>query len=290
MDRPKESAGGGGAASGAPAPERDAAAGTTRNVLRDADQFEPAVNEFRGKVAARKIQKTFREFQAKEAAKSPLVDSKAKAVIEREMKVVNSIIEHSGVAHLVNLRGVQPPQDQSRELQRKIQDMNQRQSRINWRRKDPSIVSKMAGFIDDRLGNCAESAQLLGMFLKQSGELGDSLKSKVRVAALQTPEDHSFVIVGDPASEDECLVVDPWIMYLDLPATPGFRPEAVPADARDRGFMGSLKQYLVFLEAHADGHYVIKGCSHELMYVAPRADENEREQIVAFARQKLEKL
>lgn len=231
--------------------------------------------------AAEKIQRAYKTFVNKIASRSQLVDRKSKAIIEQDMIAVNEIIDYSDSAIIVNA-GAHTEWSKAAN-----KDQQYRLGIIRRNQRLPDHFSQMIATVDDRAGNCGEAAKLLAIFLKQNSTLPPDLKSNIHVAFLQQPEDHAFVVIGEPQNEDECLVVDPWIKYLDLPAKEGFRPNSISAQDRKRGYIGSLKGYKMFLEQHADGHYVKKGEPHLLVRHDWWISEIQQKMIVAHAQQKL---
>lgn len=219
--------------------------------------------------AATKIQQTFRGYALRKNLSKMPISLKDRSVILDDMKHVNRLIEKSSTAQYVN--GV--PLEAILPLHAAIGG-----------HQGSSPIECYKGFIDDRVGNCGDCAKLLYIFLKQNKNLSPELRAQVKVARLEYPDDHIFVIIGKLNSPD-VMIVDPWIRYLNLPAKEGFRSKSVLATAkeRERGFMGTKEEYKKFIKNHEDGNFLRKGGSHKIRIDTFSCDEDLQKEIVAHA-------
>ncbi|WP_034916758.1 hypothetical protein [Erwinia sp. 9145] len=59
-----------------------------------------------------------------------------------------------------------------------------------------------------RVGNCGELAMICGQLIASSG-----LNQPVSVMETKGKVDHTYVVIGDPASKDEKVIADPWALF-----------------------------------------------------------------------------
>lgn len=101
----------------------------------------------------------------------------------------------------------------------------------------------------NKVAPCRELAQILYLVLKNDENLPIEFRSNLQVKQLAPPNNHVMLQSGN-------IIIDPWIKYLDLKATSGFRKNAVLGINRTRGFIGTTKEYSEFLNMHKDGRFV----------------------------------
>jgi len=117
------------------------------------------------------------------------------------------------------------------------------------RNSDSNPLSIYKALIDQKIGSCGELSSLLYVLLSHEPMIDLSQLHICQLESESDRYDHAFIVMGNLSAPQECLVLDPWIKYLDLNKNET-RPCFVAAEERERGFMGSGKDYFDFLSHH----------------------------------------
>ncbi len=215
--------------------------------------FNPLIISTVQNTAANKIQAHFKDYQMRHTNEflSPenkkLVDIKTKDIITNYMKKINNLIKFSPSAEVVN----------------RVLSMKDINSMIekNQFAKQNNRVSYLNNCIENRIANCMQLSMFLYILIENDHNL-QFLNKDLHLIKLKQPDDHVFLLIGNP-DDNNSLVIDPWIKYLNLDIRIGFRKYPVNADKRSQGFIGTKTQYLNFINKHQDGRYLNFYSQHE---------------------------
>ena len=198
--------------------------------------------------AATGIQRAFTHYKSHVA-----VDLASRKIVVEHMKSVNALILNSATAYQVN-----GETDDYDPLSKLTDDEWDRFEEL----LDPynAFVCGVDDLTSDDLKEflrlsckvqtlvCNGLAMTLAVKLRADTNLPQKVREDVRVCEVGG---HVMCSIGDPQNDDS-IIVDPWIRYLNLDSQKNWRPEMVRWDAqiRERGFMGSVAQYKKFLTDH----------------------------------------
>lgn len=132
---------------------------------------------------------------------------------------------------------------------------------------------------NEKFGNCGEQAYLLFYLIREHPEIPQNFKNQTKVVQLQFPEDHTFVIIGK-TSDDNAIVIDPWIKFINLIPREGHRKDISLAETRTRGFLGKRSQYVKFLNDHPDGEYIKKNRNHNIIHSPLQIDKSIYQEVL----------
>lgn len=240
--------------------------------------------------AATKISSVFKGYMTRsELNPNKVCDSKTKKIISEEMIFINQKIAHSVSAAAVNSMLFQSYGEEEKEnlgqdiyysyLAQKINAtetkwndeflklvdfLNEEPSYYNHLSKDQLILLIKEPY--QKLSMvCDTFAMYLAIKLRENPEIPMHVKDQIKICRSQG---HVFVCIGNPEDEINSLVVDPWIHYLFLAPTPGYRPcfLDIKSEGRKNGFLGSVQEFKKFLAAHPN-MYVPAGSDLTITYL-----------------------
>lgn len=119
-----------------------------------------------------------------------------------------------------------------------------------------------------KFGNCMEQALAMYLLIKNNPKLSSELKEATNLTRLASPDDHTFVVIGD-INDPESLVIDPWLKFVNFPPKPGFRQTKVLNTDKQAGFIGKKAEYFNFINNHEDGIFIEKKHVHQLKLINP---------------------
>lgn len=198
--------------------------------------------------SAFKIQSNFRAYIARHtnesSGRNEVVDFKIKRILYSMMKEVVNYFKLVPSAEKVN----------------RTRDSDDPIARILRQNLEKSVREK-------RFGNCQEQAELLFHLIRNHPQIPDDVKKKLCLGKLAHPDDHAFVIIRKSDTiDDESIIIDPWLKFVDFDAAHGYRASQVIAKDKERGFFGSNSQYKKFLSVHEDGTYIEKNVQHHVVF------------------------
>lgn len=118
-------------------------------------------------------------------------------------------------------------------------------------------VKSLLELAQNKSANCEGYAIILYCLIMEDPEIDHEFKETVRIAALKKPEDHVFV-TSLPKGKN-LQVHDGWFHLVNFKRVISYRKDEVLSKDKSRGYDGDSESYIKFLDAHADGIYVIKG-------------------------------
>jgi hypothetical protein len=226
--------------------------------------------------ASTKISSVFKGYMTRsELNPSKVCDSKTKRIISEEMTSINKKITHSSSAYTANgilLNGILLNTYSYEEKSTLGQyvcyfylEQEIKRADTKWSSNFRELMKKDAFEYEDLSQDqltliiketyqnsymvCDTFAMYLAIKLRENPEIPIHVKDQIKICKCQG---HVFVCIGDPKDERNSLVVDPWIHYLFLVPTPGYRPYFldVKSEGRKNGFLGSIQEFKKFLAAH----------------------------------------
>ncbi|MDQ5921906.1 MAG: hypothetical protein QG673_1965, partial [Pseudomonadota bacterium] len=116
---------------------------------------------------------------------------------------------------------------------------------------------------------CNDLAMALAILIRADNQLTIEIKQNTHVCKVGG---HVMCCIGKP-NDPNSIIIDPWIRYLNLYPTTGYRDITVLHNAPNRiGFIGTVAQYKSFLQAHPN-KYVPRN-SDLTITIHPQFSEN----------------
>lgn len=207
------------------------------------------------------IKKCFKNFaQSKSTPQLNLVDLSTKKIIEEEMIKLNRMIKNSNSAIQTNMEAsndIDYIQDCEEDLDYHPQYLCARENLLFDEDQEPQksdAIYVLKGFLKEKNMICNELALYMAIALNNNPKIPPYLKNEIYVC---TVHGHTICCIFKPDTENDntCIIIDPWIFYLDLKAHQDYRPqEVMHIKKRKRGFIGNLLQYKHFLKAHPNSY------------------------------------
>ena len=210
------------------------ATATSKEPQQETELFHQSRNE-----AATKIQRSFRWYLVRHGNIEG-IDLETRRQIITLMKKVASKVKDSSTARFVNTKFNQQ--------NRNVQDMMAVQFEI-YDACDGDVGCILNSLLDSKHAPCKELAQMLYLLLKRDPNLPEKFRNGLQIVKLNDPNSHVLL-------ESHGVVIDPWIKYLDLSKFNGYRKTTSCEQNRERGYVGSLKDYLEFINHHKDSKYI----------------------------------
>lgn len=216
--------------------------------------------------AATTIQRVFRGKQARSAEASGLFHKGVKLKVLEHMQQIRSCIDNSSSANEQNSSIMN--QDYASRIPISIKEKHASQLSSDVSLNDEEYlafviardltqlfplkekVEVMTNILQlcfhQRDMTCDMFAVYTVVVLKNDLSLPQEIRDQIHVCKSQC---HTFVCIGDPEDESS-LIVDPWVNYLILAPTDGYRKTYSDVSMRDRGFLGTVKEFKEFIHAH----------------------------------------
>jgi hypothetical protein len=181
-----------------------------------------------------------------------IVDFSTKKIIEKEMRQLHEMITSSNSAIIVNMKA-SDNNDYMWQFDYTPYSLCCLEHKIFDQEKTPQksdVIYLLKEFIKKKNMICDEFALYMAIALNSNPNIPSFLKDQIFVCKVHG---HTMCCIFKPVPENDnkCIVIDPWIFYLDLKAHPDYRPQQVlPIQNRTRGFIGNLLDYKIFLTNH----------------------------------------
>jgi hypothetical protein len=207
------------------------------------------------------IKRCFKNFvHSKASPQLNLVDFSTKKIIEEEMIKLNRMIKNSNSAIMTNMEAsndIVYIQTCEEDLDYHPYYLCATENLLFDEEKIPQksdAIYVLKGFIKEKNMICNELALYMAIALNSNSNIPLYLKNEIYVC---TVHGHTICCIFKPESENNnnCIVIDPWIFYLNLKAHQDYRAQQVPhIKNRTRGFIGNLLQYRKFLKTHPNSY------------------------------------
>lgn len=249
--------------------------------------------------ASTKISAAFRGYRTRlELNPSKVCDLKTKKIISEEMRFINQQIKHSvSATTLNNVLFNSYSEEEKANLNKNVHysylEQKIKEEKTKWSDEFMKLIyllnshffeyedlspNQLLLLIKEPYQNsymvCDTFAMYLAIKLRDNPELPMHIKDQIRICKCQG---HVFVCIGDQNDEINSLVVDPWIHYLFLAPTPGYRPYflSVKDEGRKNGFLGSIQEFKKFLAAHPN-MFVPAGSDLTITYLEFYTEETKK--------------